>query len=494
MGVVAGVDTSTQSCTVSLHDAATGALLGTGRAPHPVTSPPVSEQHPDAWRAALLEAFAAACGSVGLAATDVDAISVGGQAHGLVMLDEADRVLRPAKLWNDTTSAEQAARLVESLGVEGWVRAVGSVPTAAFTITKLAWVADHEPQHLDHLAHVLLPHDYLTHLLTGRYVTDRSEASGTGYYAAHEDRWLLEHLETMVGPADWGPRLPTVLGPSEPAGPATGSLARELGLRPDCVVGPGGGDQHVGTLGIGLQPGDVLYSLGTSGVVMTPSSAPVFDLSGWVDGVADAAGGWLPLVCTLNATKVTDAFARLLGVDHAELSRLALAAPVRADRAVLVAYLDGERTPERPHARGLLGGLRSDLTREEFALAAFEGVVLGLVRGQRAIDAAGVPTDGVTVVTGGGARSAAYRQVLADATGRPVETRAVDEAVARGAAIQASAVLGGAAVADVREEWLPGRTSVTEPRDGVPDEVLERYLGLASTSQRSDDTVSRHGG
>lgn len=490
MGVVAGVDSSTQSCTVTLHDAETGRVLGSGRAPHPPTSPPVSEQHPDAWRAALEAAFAAATADAGIAAADVEAISVGAQAHGLVMLDAGDRVLRPAKLWNDTTSAGQAARLVADRGVEGWVRAVGSVPTSAFTVTKLAWVAEHEPRHLDALAHLLLPHDYLTHLLTGRYTTDRSEASGTGYYAAHESRWLVaEHLDPMVGARDWSTVLPEVLAPSEAAGPAIGPLARDLGLRPDCLVGPGGGDQHVGALGIGLVTADVLYSLGTSGVVMTTSATPVFDTSGWVDGVADAAGGWLPLVCTLNATKVTDAFARLLDVDHDELARLALAAPLREDRAVLVAYLDGERTPERPRARGSLGALRSDVSREEVALAAVEGVVLGLVRGLRAIERAQVRADGTVVVTGGGARSAAYRQVLADATGRPVERRDVDEATARGAAVQAAAVLTRTDVTAVRDAWTPRVTDVTDPRGAVPAQVWATYEALAEPLQATERTT-----
>ncbi|GAA2726680.1 xylulokinase [Cellulomonas aerilata] len=487
MGVVAGVDSSTQSCTVELRDSVDGRLLGSGRAPHPPTSPPVSEQHPDDWWAALRSSFAAALAAAGLAARDVDAISVAAQAHGLVMLGPDDRVLRPVKLWNDTTSSAQAAAMVAELGPAGWARAVGSVPTAAFTITKLAWVARHEPEHLTSLARVLLPHDHLSHRLTGRAVTDRSEASGTGYYAAHDERWLTEHLERWVSPGlDWDSVLPHVAGPSEPAGTAGTPSAGELGLRPDVVVGPGAGDQHAGALGIGLAPGQVLYSLGTSGVVMTTSTTAVHDASGWVDGVADAAGGWLPLVCTLNSTKVTDLAARLLGVDHAELTRLALAAERRPDRMVLAAYLDGERSPDRPRARGLLGGLRSDATREELALAAVEGVVLGLVRGHDAIRQAGVAADGVVVATGGGARSRAYLQVLADALGVPVETRDAPEATARGAAVQAAAVLHGADVREVRDAWAPFRTVVVEPLGSIPEEVREQYRALTGWAQPTE--------
>lgn len=484
MGVVAGVDSSTQSCTVELRDSQDGRLLGTGRSPHPPTSPPVSEQHPDDWWRAFGLALAAALDAAALGAGDVDAISVAAQCHGLVLLDDHDRPLRAAKLWNDTTSSPQAAALVAEAGAGAWAHAVGSVPTAAFTITKLAWVAQHEPEHLDRAARVLLPHDYLTYRLTGRAVTDRSEASGTGYYAAHEGRYLTEHLDRWVRPdLPWADLLPEVLAPSEAAGAAATAAAAALGLRPDVVVGAGAGDQHAAALGIGLGPGQVLYSLGTSGVVMTTSATPVHDEAAWVDGVADAAGGWLPLVSTLNCAKVTDAVARLLGVDHPGLTRLALAAPRRADRAVLAAYLDGERSPDRPAARGVLAGLRTDVTREELALAAYEGVVLGLVRGHRAIRRAGASADGAVVVTGGAARSEAYRQVLADALGRPVETRDVDEATARGAAIQAAAVLGGADVRDVRDAWAPGVTRVDDPQGPVDDAHWRRYLALADAPQ-----------
>jgi xylulokinase len=487
MGVVAGVDSSTQSCTVELRDAADGHLLGSARSPHPPTSPPVSEQDPHTWWRALELALAEALGTAGLVAGDVDAISVAAQCHGLVMLDAHDRVLRPVKLWNDTTSSPQAAALVQDLGAAGWADSVGSVPTAAFTITKLAWIAQHEPAHLDHLAKVLLPHDYLTYRLTGVAATDRSEASGTGYYAAHTGAYVVEHLERWVRPdLPWADLLPTVLAPSAAAGRASTADARALGLRPDVVVGAGAGDQHAGALGIGLAPRQVLYSLGTSGVVMTTSPDPVHDPSAWVDGVADAAGGWLPLMCSLNSAKVTDTMARLLGVDHAELTRLALAAPRRTDRAVLAAYLDGERSPDRPDARGVLAGLRSDTTREELALAAYEGVVLGLVRGHDAIRAAGAPADGAVIATGGGARSLAYRQVLADTLGRPVETRDVDEATARGAAVQAAAVLAHADVRDVRDAWTPTVIGTVEPAQPIDEEVWRRYRAVADARQADE--------
>jgi len=478
MGIVAGVDSSTQSCTVELRDAQSGELLGSGRAPHPVTYPPVSEQAPSAWWTALRIAIVEASSAAGVAVSDIDAISVGAQCHGLVMLDANGKVLRDAKLWNDTTSAPEADEMVRALGMDAWADAVGSVPTAAFTITKLAWIARHESALLPRVASVLLPHDYLTWRLTGRRVTDRSDAAGTGYFAPHESRWVPELLERFVGQLDWSSILPEVLGPSEAAGTVSAEAAAELGLRDDVVVGPGGGDQHVGALGVGLTPGEVVYSLGTSGVVLTVSEHPVSDHAGYVNGVADAAGGYLPLVCTLNATKVTDTVARLLGVDLGELADLALQ-DASADRPVFAAFLDGERTPNRPDATGLLGGMTTATSRADVARAAFEGVLFGLERGHRAIQAVGAAADGAVTMMGGGARSVAYRQILADILQRPVQVRDAPEATARGACVQAAAVLAGIPVTEVRDAWTPAVVSETLPRAVVPESVRERYEALA---------------
>ncbi|MEU7937862.1 xylulokinase [Microbispora bryophytorum] len=489
MPVVAGIDSSTQSCTVELRDADSGVRLGTGRAPHPVTHPPLSEQDPEAWWRALGAALNLACQEAGVRPNAIDALSVTAQCHGLVALDSTGGVLRPAKLWNDTTSAPQATRLVTQYGAREWVRAIGLTPTAALTVTKLAWLADHEPGNLRRLAAVLVPHDWLTYRLTGERTTDRSDASGTGYYAAFEQRWRTDLLADLVSEeVDWDAVVPKVLGPTEPAGHVLPQASAELGLRPGVPVGPGGGDQHLGAVGLGLKHGDVVYSLGTSGVVFSASTDPVFDFTGWVDGVADATGGYLPLVCTLNAAKVTDTFARLLGTDVIGLGALALAADPAQQRPTLVAYLDGERSPSLPRAQGLLAGLTTASTREGLALSVFEGVVFGLVRGHRAIEAVGVPTSGNVLVAGGGARSPAYRQVLADVLGRPVITRDAPEASARGACVQAAAVLSGTGITTMRDAWCPPPAATVEPRPCDSAAVMESYLTLADQVQgRSGD-------
>lgn len=465
MPVVAGVDSSTQSCTVELRDADSGELLGGGRAPHPPTRPPRSEQAADAWWHALRVAFGSAIAAARCDPADIRAISVAAQCHGLVLVGAGGAPLREVKLWNDTTSAPQAARIVADWGVENWVRAVGSLPTSAFTISKLAWIADHEPALLEQAVGVMVPHDYLTFRLTGRRVTDRSDASGTGYYASHESRWRADLLERYVSATvDWNTVLPDVLAPSEVAGVIVPEVAAELGLSARVVVGPGAGDQHAGAVGLGMSDGEVAYSLGTSGVVLTPTPDPVFDPIGTVNGVSNITGGYLPLVCTSNSTKVTDTVARWLSVSLEELSSLALAAPERDRPLAFAAYLDGERSPNRPGASGVLGGLTNDTTRDDLARAAFEGVLLGLVTGHECIQRLGVATDGAVIATGGGARSPAYRQLLADLLQREVIVRDAPEASARGAAIQAAAVLSSADVGTVRDAWRPATVSGALPR------------------------------
>ncbi|MGY1706884.1 xylulokinase [Geodermatophilus sp. SYSU D00697] len=481
--VVVGVDSSTQSCKAEVRDVETGALLGTGAAPHHPAFPPCSEQDPQDWWTAASTAIRSALASAGSRGGDVAALSVAGQCHGLVALDGADRVLRPAKLWNDTTSTPHLRRLRSVIDDGTWARRVGSVPTAAFTVGKLAWLAAEEPHHFAALRRVLLPHDYLTHRLTGRYVTDRSEASGTAYFDAVRGEYALEVLAAVAPRADWPDLLPEVLGPSQPAGTVLPEVAEQLGLAPTTLVGAGGGDQHAAALGLGMRSGDVLYVLGTSGVVAASSPRPVHDPSGLVDGVADMTGGWLPLVSTLNAARVTDAFARLLGVGHAELARLALAAPA-ATGPVLVAYLDGERKPDRPEAHGVLAGITSATTREDVARAAFEGVLLGLVDGQEHLRTCGVDVDGRVLAAGGGARSPAYTQLLADLTGRPVEVADegdAGEATARGACVQAAAVATGTDVTEVRDAWRPDAQVRAVPRATTRD-PRPLYAAVAASS------------
>lgn len=422
--LVAGVDSSTQSCKVVVCEAATGEVVRSGRAPHPDGT----EVDPQAWVAALEEATA------GGLLEGVEAVSIAGQQHGLVACDGAGEVVRPALLWNDTRSSVAAEELCAELGGPAeWAAAVGSVPVASLTITKWRWVCDHQPELADRVERLLLPHDWLTRHLSGEHVTDRGDASGTGWWGRSGYRPdLLAHAGRGRAPA-----LPRVLGPAEPAG-----------YMPEGVtVGPGTGDNMAAALGVGARPGDVVVSLGTSGTVFAVSDSPTADASGLVAGFADATGRWLPLVCTLNCARVLDATAALLGRDLGDLDRLALTAPPGAGGLTLLPYLDGERTPNLPGASGSLSGVtRTNLTSENLARAAVEGVLCGLADGLDALRSVGVPTERAVLV-GGVARSAAVRDVAPSILGLPVTVPAPAEYVARGAARQAAWLLAGGAEA-----------------------------------------------
>jgi xylulokinase len=476
--LVAGVDSSTQSCKVELRRLDDGTVVGAGSAPHPPVNPPVSEQDPEAWWTAFRAAFANAMSQASAGPADVRAISVAAQCHGLVVLDDHDQVIRPAKLWNDTTSTAELLQLRAAIGDQALVDRIGSLPTAAFTLSKVAWLASHEPQNFTRVARMLLPHDYLTFRLTGRAVTDRSEASGTAYFDAAAGTYVTEYLD-LIADRDWLTMLPEVLGPDDVAGEVTDPVLAELGLSGSVLVGPGGGDQHATALGLGMVPGDVVYSFGTSGVVMAISEQPVYDQKGYVDGVADMTNGYLPLASTLNAAKVTDAFARILGLSHSEMSALALAAPLDRSGPVLAAYLDGERTPNRPGASGLLSGVTTGTSREEVARAAYEGVIFGLYAGQRALERVGVQLGGRVIAVGGGARSAAYTQLLSDIVQAPVLLADASEATARGAAVQAAAVASQERVTAVRDAWAPATWTVAEPRTSR-DDAWSRYQAVAA--------------
>jgi len=481
MTLVAGIDSSTQSCKVVIRDAESGRLVRSGSAPHPDGT----EVDPEHWWRALNRAVEAAGGL-----DDVEAASVGGQQHGMVALDGKGDVVRPALLWNDTRSAQASADLVLEVGggdaVEGarrWAEAVGTVPVAAITVTKLRWLADHEPE----LAHVVeavaLPHDWLTWRLSGAasvetLVTDRSDASGTGYFSAGAGEYRRDLLALALRRQESDVSsvlLPRVLGPNEPAGHGDPSAGR-AGL----LLGPGCGDNAGAALGLGLRPGQTSVSLGTSGVVAVVSPTTTSDESGLVAGFADATGRFLPLACTLNGARVLDAAARVLGVTHEELSELALAAGPGAGGLVHVPYLEGERTPNLPTATGSMWGMTlTSMTRENVARAAVEGLLCLMADGMEAVRRQGVSVERVTLV-GGGARSRAVRELAPAILGVPVDVPAPGEYVADGAARQAAWVLSGSVEPPA---WHPGgvATYECEPTPAV----LERYREAAQSVAES---------
>lgn len=447
MALVAGVDSSTQSCKIVIRDAITGALVRQAKASHPDGT----EVHPDHWWRALGEAIDDAGGL-----DDVAALSVGGQQHGMVVLDADGEVIRPALLWNDTRSAEAARDLIrelgdgdEAAGRKAWADAVGSVPVASLTITKLRWLADHEPDNARRIAAICLPHDWLTWRLSGAeslesLTTDRSDASGTGYFdsVANAYRRDLLALALRVDQED-AERivLPRVVGPHEAAARGGGDVdGRDLS---HLVLGPGCGDNAGAALGLGLRAGQTSVSLGTSGVVAAVSAAPSRDASGLVAGFADATGVFLPLACTLNGARVLDAAKRVLDVTYDEFDALALSAEPGAGGLVHVPYLEGERTPNLPEATGVLTGMTLEsLTPANYARSAVEGLLCLIGACVDAVRAQGAVIDRVSLV-GGGVKWGSAKELSPAVLGVPVDVPSPGEYVANGAAKQAAWVLAG---------------------------------------------------
>jgi xylulokinase len=467
MSLVAGVDSSTQSTKVLLCRAEDGTVVGSASAPHPDGT----ECHPDRWWDALTAA--------GRDLLDrADAIGVAAQQHGMVVLDESGQVIRPAMLWNDVKSAPQAAALVAEFGgAAEWAARTGSVPTMSFTVTKLRWLRDSEPGNAARVHRVLLPHDWLTWRLAGgrpgggpggpgdpggqpEPVTDRGDASGTGYFSPAEGTWLPEYAARALGHPV---ALPRVAGPSQ----IVGRTARGAALS------AGTGDNMGAAFGLGLLDGDVAVSIGTSGTAYAAAAKPSADPTGLVSGFADATGRFLPLACTINAARVLDVTARMLGVSAGRLSELALAAAPGAGGVTLLPYLDGERTPNRPAANGVLRGLTTaNSTPENLARAAIEAVLCSLADAIDCLRPAGITARRV-VLTGGAAKAAAVREIAPAIFGLPVAVPSAAEYVALGAARQAAWALSGAAEPPA---W-PAAESVTYEAEPTP-EVRERYAAL----------------
>lgn len=438
MTLVAGVDSSTQSCKVVIRDLGTGAIVRTGRSVHPDGT----EVDPAAWWDALQSALSDAGGL-----DDVAAIGVAGQQHGMVALDAGGRVIRPALLWNDTRSGDAAAALTAEVGAAEYARRTGVVPVASFTATKLRWLADAEPDNAARIAAVALPHDWLTWRLRGygpeddsalgpvlpELVTDRSEASGTAYFDPVRDEYDRELLSLALRRDATDVVLPRVLGPAGHV-PGPGGL----------LVTAGAGDNAAAALGLGAARGDVGVSIGTSGTVFAVTDVAIGDETGTVAGFADATGARLPIVTVLNAARVFDVTAALLGIDLAEFSRLALAASAGADGLVLQPWFEGERTPNRPDATATLSGMTlASTTRENLARAAIEGVLGGLAHGLEAMRAHGVTAERILLI-GGGAQSPAVAAIAAEVFDAPVVVPEPGEYVALGAAVQAAWALTGA--------------------------------------------------
>jgi xylulokinase len=455
--LIAGVDSSTQSVKVVIRDSNTGELVRQGRASHPDGT----EVDPVHWLNGLNSAISEAGGI-----EDVSAISIAGQQHGMVALDSHGDVIRDALLWNDVRSADAAESLNREAGGDAEIaKKVGSKLVASFTAAKLRWLADHEPENAAKTASVALPHDWLSWQIQGgkdftKLFTDRSDASGTGYFDPSTSQYRQEIIELALG-KNRQIQFPRIIAASEFGGETQNGIP----------IAAGAGDNAAAALGLQAQPGDVVVSLGTSGTAFAVSQTPTHDPSGSVAGFADATGRYLPLVCTLNAARILDAACQMLGKNHDEIAELALSAQPGAHGLTLLPYFEGERTPNRPNATGTLSGMNiSNSNPADIARAMIEGMLSGLADAVDSLVALGVKVERILLI-GGAAKNPAVPVIASALFGREVLVPPIGEYVANGAAKQAAWALLGQ-----MPQWDLGHVQhhSSAPTPGV----MEKYRAL----------------
>jgi D-xylulose kinase len=481
--VFLGIDCGTQSTKAVLMDAGNEKLLAVGRADHEIVERDdgTREQHPDWWIAALVDSVRSAVHEIG--EVEVAGIGVSGQQHGMVCLDDAHQPVRAAKLWNDTTTQPQCDRLTAVLGgPEAVLKLTGNAFLPGYTAPKVQWLLDNEPEAYHKTNYICLPHDYLNLWLTGTYGTEPGDASGTAYFDARTRSYSSEVLGAIDGGRNWDETLPPLVDSLSIIGTLRDEAAEALRLPPGIPVSGGGGDNMCSAIGVGaVKPGPVVVSLGTSGTGFAYSSAPAVDPQGEAAAFCDSTGGWLPLVCTLNATGATEWVRRLFSVDRSEVEGALAGTDPGADGLVFLPHLGGERTPNHPSGAGAFAGLRTGHAPAHFVRAVVEGVTFGLRYALRALERSGIRPQEVTLV-GGGAGSEAWGQICADVFELPVMRPEVEEAAAAGAALQARAAAGHRPVTD----WMPGISRRWEPvahpaiketgaaLDALRDAALER--------------------
>lgn len=463
-----GIDSGTQSTKAVLFDATSGEIISRHAVAHQMLPSIVAgckEQDPTEWIRAAETSIERVIAPLGEHRREIAAIGISGQQHGFVPLDARGSVIRPAKLWCDTSTADQCRTIIERLGgLERTLELLGNNILPGYTASKILWLLENEPENYARLTTVLLPHDYLAYWLTGRQVMEYGDASGTALLDVRRRRWCQEVIDA-IDPSLIH-KLPPLIPSTEPAGRLRSELARRWGLSEEVIV-TGSGDNMMGAIGTGnVRPGIVTASLGTSGTIYACSDTPIVDPRGEVAAFCDATGRWLPLVCTMNVTVATEMVRRFFQLDHDQFAQAAASVPAGADGLILVPFFEGERTPNCPDGTGVLLGLR-EITFDpaHLARAALEGATLGLNYGLRRLKELGISAKEIRL-TGGGARSALWRQIVADVFACPVVCPGKEEGAAYGAALHAFWV----------SERERGSTLTIE-------EVTERYVTLDETTR-----------
>lgn len=437
-----GIDCGTQGTKAIILDSATGKVLGEGGAPHDLISGANGrrEQNAQQWLDALEQATRTALTQAGVSGLQIQGIGVSGQQHGLVLLDAQGQVLRPAKLWCDTETSAENQRLLDYLGgPQGSLERLGVAIAPGYTVSKLLWTLEQHPTLFAQIDKILLPHDYLNYWLTGRCCTEFGDASGTGYFDVRSRSWDIALLMHIDPSGRLNRALPELIEAQQSVGRILPDIAQRLGINTDAIVSSGGGDNMMGAIGTGnIQPGAITMSLGSSGTVYAYSDEARVSEQASVATFCSSSGGWLPLICTMNLTNATSAIRELFEMDIDAFNRAITAAPIGSAGVSMLPFLNGERVPALPQATGSILGLDStNLNRENLCRAVVEGTTFGLRYGLDLLRDSGIRSEKIRLI-GGGAKSAVWRQIVADIMDTPVICAEYGEAAALGAAIQAA--------------------------------------------------------
>ncbi|MBI4475048.1 MAG: xylulokinase [Acidobacteria bacterium] len=481
-----GIDSGTQGTKVVVVDRGQRRIVSQASASHPMIEADsgLREQEPEWWIGACSRALENAFHDSGMRSSDVKAIGVSGQQHGMVALDQNGAVIRPAKLWCDTETFKQAEALTERLGGEQKViQLIGNPIAAGFTASKIVWLKDNEPSNYDRLRTVFLPHDYINYWLTGEKKCECGDASGTAYFDVRRRSWSREVLNAIDESGKLAEALPRLIASHEPVGIVRGEIAARFGFKNDVIVSSGGGDNMMAAIGTGnVVPGVVTASLGTSGAIYSFSNKPIVDDRGELAAFCSSDGHWLPLVCTMNVTVSTELTRELLGLDIHTLNDKAMTAPIGSGGVMLLPYFNGERTPALPTARATLYGLSStNMSSENFCRASMEGPTLGLRYGLDVLKRNGIVAREIRLV-GGGSKSEEWRRIVANVFGCPVVCPVTEEAGALGAALQAMWCYIKEPLENITTEFvtLDELTRIEPKAHSVKqyDELYQRYLKL----------------
>ncbi len=432
-----GVDSGTQGTKVLIVDFE-GQVLGRGQATHRFVEglkPGESEQDPQEWIKAFEEALVLALKSANVNPSEIVSLGVSGQQHGFVPLDDRGHPIRPAKLWNDTSTVEETEILTEKLGGEkSYIQKLGISLAVGYTASKILWLKRHEPKNYIRVSKVLLPHNFINSSLTGIDHMEFGDASGTGLMNIREREWQ-EEVVVAIDP-ELKAKLPPLSHPSQPVGLMKKETAQRFGMN-QVLVSSGGGDNMMGAIGTGnVKPGLCTLSLGTSGTVYSYFEESFVDPEGEIAAFCDSTGGWLPLLCTMNVTNTTEYWKAIFNISNEELEQMASQAPAGAEKLLFLPFIDGERVPVLPNASGVFFGLnRRTFSRPHMARAIMEGTIFNLGYGFSRMKGLGLVPSEIRA-TGGGSKSRLWLQIVADIFQIPVVTLEEDEAAALGAAIQ----------------------------------------------------------